>query len=274
MSITAKTGRVAINGVNYYYELHGKGEPLLVLHGGLMSIENLGPVLPALAQHRLVIAVDLEGHAHTPLGDRPYKLETQGDDMAELVKQLGHPQVDVLGYSLGGGIALRMAIQKPQSVRRLALVSVPYSDDAFYPEIKAQQAYVNADAVPMMKDTPMYKTYLANAPKPEDFPKLLDTVGNYMKQKYEWSAEVKAIQVPVMLVYGDSDMFQPEHAIKFYQLLGGGLKDAGWQRENMSKHRLAIIPDATHYDVTDSPLFVPTLLPFLAGKTEGQAPKQ
>jgi pimeloyl-ACP methyl ester carboxylesterase len=228
-----------------------------------MSIENLGSMLPALAQHRQVIAVDLEGHAHTPLGDRPYKLETQGDDMAELVKQLGHPQVDVLGYSLGAGIALRMAIQKPESVRRLVLVSAVYSDEGFYPEIKAQQAYVNAAALPMMKDTPMYKTYVENAPKPEDFPKLLDTIGASMKEKFDVSAEVKAIKVPVMLVFGDSDMFPPEHEIKFYQLLGGGLRDAGWQREHMSKHRLAIIPDATHYDITDSPLLVPTVLPFL-----------
>jgi pimeloyl-ACP methyl ester carboxylesterase len=151
----SKTGRLAINGVDYYYEIYGKGEPLLLLHGGLMSLDMFGPVLPVLTKNRQVIAVDLEGHARTALGDRPYKLETQGDDMAELVKQLGHEKLDVIGYSLGGGVALRMAIQQPQRVRRVVLVSVPYADDAAYPEIKAQQAYVNAAAAPMMMDTPM-----------------------------------------------------------------------------------------------------------------------
>jgi pimeloyl-ACP methyl ester carboxylesterase len=265
-----KTGRVTIHGVDYYYEIYGQGEPLLLLHGGLMSIEMFSPVLPAFTKNRQVIAVDLEGHARTPLGDRPYKLETQGDDMAELVKQLGHEKVDVIGYSLGGSVALRMAIQKPESVRRVVLVSVPYAGDSFYPEIKAQQAHVNAAAapMPMMKQTPMYELYAALAPKPEEFPRLLDTLGNYMRQNFDWSEEVQSLKVPVMLVYGDSDMFRPEHQIKFYQLLGGGLRDGGWQRENMSHNRLAILPGVTHYDIFDSPQLVPMVaLPFLDGKT-------
>lgn len=267
----AKTGRLTVNGVTYYYEVYGKGEPLLLLHGGLGSIEMFGPSLPALSKGRKVIAVDLEGHGRTPLGDRPYKLESQGDDMAELVKQLGHESVDVLGYSMGGGVALRMAIQKPASVRRLVLVSTPYSDDGFYPGIRAQQTQVSAAAAPMMKDTPMYKTYAALAPKPEDFPKLLDTLGGFMRQKYDWSADVKTLKMPVMLVYGDSDMFKPEHEIKFYQLLGGGLQDAGWQRETMSKNRLAILPDLTHYDIFTSPRLAATALPFLNGESDAKS---
>jgi pimeloyl-ACP methyl ester carboxylesterase len=268
----SKTGRLPINGVTYYYEVYGKGEPLLLLHGGLGSIEMFGPSLPVFSKGRKVIAVDLEGHARTPLGDRPFKLESQGDDMAELVKQLGHDQVDVLGFSMGGGVALRMAIQKPASVRRLVLVSTPYADDGFYPALRAQQMQVNAAAAPMMKDTPMYKTYAALAPKPEDFPKLLDTLGSAMRQKYDWSAEVKTLKMPVMLVYGDSDMLRPEHEIKFYQLLGGGLQDGGWQREGMSKNRLAILPDLTHYDIVDSPRLASTALPFLNGESEAKGP--
>jgi pimeloyl-ACP methyl ester carboxylesterase len=266
-----KSGRLTINGVTYYYEVYGKGEPLLLLHGGLGSLEMFGPTLPAFTKGRKVIAVDLEGHARTPLGDRPYKLETQGDDMAELVKQLGHEKVDVLGYSLGGGVALRMAIQKPASVRRLVLVSTPFSDDGFYPGIREQQKQVGAAAAPMLKDTPMGKTYAALAPKPEDFPKLLDTLGNAMKQKYDWSADVKTLKMPVMLIYGDSDMFRPEHEIKFYQLLGGGLQDAGWQRETMSQNRLAILPDLTHYDIFTSPRLAATAMPFLNGQSDAKS---
>ncbi|HMI92677.1 MAG TPA: alpha/beta hydrolase, partial [Polyangiales bacterium] len=215
--------------------------------------------------------VDLHGHGRTALGQRPFRLESIGDDMAELVKQLGHETVDVLGYSLGGEIALRMAIQKPASVRRLVVVSASYSEDGFYPAMRAQQAQVNAAAALMMKDTPMYKTYVALAPKVDDFPRLLDTLGNLMRQKYDWSAEVKQLKMPVMLVYGDADMFRPEHEIKFYQLLGGGLQDAGWNRETMSRNRLAILPDLSHYDIFSSPRLAITVLPFLNGQSDAKS---
>lgn len=268
----AKGGRLAVNGVDYYYEVHGKGEPVLLLHGGLGSIDMFRPgLLPALSAKRKVIAVDLQGHGRTALGDRPFRLESLGDDMAVLVKKLGHDRVDVLGYSLGGGVALRMALQQPERVRRLVLVSTPFSDDAFYPGIKAQQVALTADAAPMMKDTPMYKSYVAVAPKKEDFPRLIDTLGTYMRQKYDWSAELANLKAPTMLVYGDSDMFRPEHVVKFYQLLGGGLQDAGWQRETIAKNRLAILPDLTHYDIFTSPRLATTVLPFLDGKSDARS---
>lgn len=266
----AKTGRLAIDGIDYYYEIHGKGEPLLLLHGGLGSIDMFGPALAKLAETREVIAVDLQGHGRTALGDRPFKLESMGDDMATLVAELGRKQVDVLGYSMGGGVAFRMAAQHPQSVRRLAMVSTPFSDDGFYPGIRAQQNQVGAAMAPMMEQTPMYRSYIAVAPNKGEFPRLLDTVGNYMKQHYDWSADVAKLTMPTMLVYGDGDMFRPEHEIKFYQLLGGGLQDAGWQRETLSKNRLAILPDATHYDIFATPRLVATVLPFLDGKSDAK----
>lgn len=111
----------------------------------------------------------------------------------------------------------------------------------------------------------MYKSYVAVAPRPGDFPRLLDAMGAFMRQSYDWSADVKKLTMPVMLVFGDSDMIRPEHIVSFYQLLGGGLKDAGWQREHMSKNRLAILPDLTHYEVFASPAFATTVLPFLNG---------
>jgi pimeloyl-ACP methyl ester carboxylesterase len=262
----AKSGRVAINGINYYYEIHGRGEPLLLLHGGLFSVDLMRPIIPALAKHRQVIGVDLQGHGRTDLGSRPISLIDSGNDLSVLLSKLGYGQVDVLGYSFGGGAGLRLAIQHPAQVKRLVVVSAPYAQDGFFPEMLPQQAAVSGAIADMMKETPMYKSYASVAPRPQDFPKLLDRMGEYMRTPYDWSADVKTLKVPVMLVYGDSDMIRPEHMVSFYQLLGGGLKDAGWQREHMARNRLAILPNLTHYETGLSPEMARTALMFLDGE--------
>ena len=258
------SGYVAANGVSYWFEIHGKGEPLVLLHGGLTWTQAFGPMLAELAKHRRVIGIDLQGHGHTTLGDRktvdPVDI---GRDLATIVQKLGLRQVDAMGYSFGGMVALQFAIQNPTLVRKLVVVSAPYSRTGWYAEMLPQQAAVNASMADQMKDTPMYKGYAAIAPRPQDFPKLLDAMGVLMRTDYDWSAQIRQLQMPVMLVYGDADMVRPEHMVEFYHLLGGGLRDAGWQRENMSKNRLAIIPDRTHYDIGDSTILAETVLPFL-----------
>jgi pimeloyl-ACP methyl ester carboxylesterase len=263
----AESGRVEANGVNYYYEIHGQGEPLLLLHGGLGSIEMFGPVLPMLVEDRRVIAVDLHGHGRTPLGDRKISLIDIGDDMALLLNELGHQEVDVLGYSFGAGVGFRLAVQHPEMVRRLAIVSAGFAQEGYYPEMLPQQAQVGAGMAEMMKDTPMYRSYAAVAPNPDEFPELLDRMGELMRTPYHWADDAKELTMPVMLVYGDSDMFRPEHIVEFYQLLGGGLRDAGWMRENMSQNRLAILPDLTHYEIFMAPAMVRAVLPFLSGES-------
>jgi len=263
----ARTGYVRANGIDYYYEIHGQGEPLLLLHGGLGSIQMFGPVLPLLARERQVIAVDLHGHGRTTLGDREVSMVDMGDDLATVLRELGYSQVDVLGYSMGGGVAFRLAAQHPRLVRRLALVSAGFSRDGFYPELLPMQAQVGAGMAEMMKETPMYQSYVAVAPRPEDFPRLLDRMGDLMRRPYDWSGDVQKLTMPVMLIFGDSDMYRPEHVIRFYQLLGGGQRDAGWGREHMSRNRLAILPNLTHYEMFMSPALVATALPFLDGET-------
>jgi pimeloyl-ACP methyl ester carboxylesterase len=261
------SGYIAANGVDYWFEIHGKGEPLLLLHGGLMWTGAFGPTLMKLAETRRVIGVDLHGHGHTALGARSkISLVDIGRDLAVVVQKLGLRQADVMGFSFGGLAALQLAFQHPSLVRRLVVVSAPYARNGFFAEMLPQQAAVGAAMADGMKETPMYKGYVAIAPRPQDFPKLLDAMGELMRTPYDWSAEVKKLSMPVMLVFGDSDMIQPDHIVSFYQLLGGGLKDAGWMREHMSKNRLAILPDVTHYEAGSAPTLVPTVLPFLNGQ--------
>jgi pimeloyl-ACP methyl ester carboxylesterase len=262
------SGYIAANGVDYWFEIRGKGEPLLLLHGGLMWSETFGPTLTRLAETRRVIAVDLHGHGHTALGKRPnISLVDIGRDLAVVVEKLGVRQVDAMGYSFGGGAALQLAFQRPELVRRLVVVSAPYAQNGFFAEMLPQQAAVGAAMFEQMKEHPMYKGYAAIAPRPEDYPKLLDAMGALMRQPYDWSESVRKLTMPVMLVYGDADMVRPEHVVSFYKMLGGGLKDAGWMRENMSVNRLAILPDLTHYEVGAAPILAETVLPFLSGRT-------
>ncbi|HLU68651.1 MAG TPA: alpha/beta fold hydrolase, partial [Kofleriaceae bacterium] len=256
---------MAVGGVDYHYEVYGEGEPLLLLHGGLGSTGMFVPVLPLIAEGRQVIGVDLHGHGRTALGDRPFTLPAMGDDLAAVLEELGYEKVDVLGYSLGAGVGLRLALQHPERVRRLALVSAGFARHGFYPEILAAQGQVSGAALEAMKQTPMYQSYVAIAPRPDDFPKLLDRMGALMKEPYDFSADVKKLTAPTILIFGDSDMYRLEHMVEFYKLLGGGQRDAGWVGEHMAKNRLAILPGRTHYDIFLAPEMVRTARRFLDG---------
>lgn len=258
---------VEAGGIMYWCSVSGEGEPLLLLHGGLGSFAMFGPVLPILGEGRRLIGIDLLGHGHTELGSRSVNVIEMGDDTATVLRELGFEQVDVLGYSLGAGVALRLAAQHPAMVRRLVLASAPFSPDGFYPEMRPMQAQVGAAMFEYMKDTPMYTAYAAEAPRPEDFPRLLDAMGAYMREDYDFSAYVAKLEMPVMLAFGDSDMVSLDHVVEFYKLLGGAQRDAGWGREYMAKNRLAIIPDVTHYEAFGSPAMARAVMPFLNGES-------
>ena len=254
-----------VNGINLYYEIHGEGSPLVLLHGGLGSGEMFGPILGTLAANHRVIAVDLQGHGRTADVDRPISVVTMGDDIAALVSHLGVGPVDLVGYSLGGGVALQCASRHPEIVRRLVLVSANVRRDASYAAILGQQGQLNAASAAFMKDTPMYELYMRVAPRPEDFGRLLDKMGEAMAQDFDFSDEVRGLRVPTLFACADADMFPPSHAVEAFALLDGGQRDGGWMGEGRPKggHALAIIPGATHYDVFASPLLAATALAFL-----------
>jgi pimeloyl-ACP methyl ester carboxylesterase len=264
MSKQAKTlGRyAAVNGLQLYYEIHGAGQPLLLLHGGLGGTIMFAAILPLLAESRQVIAVDLQAHGRTADIDRPLRFGLMGEDIALLVGQLGLENAHVMGYSLGGGVALRTAIQHPEAVKKLVLVSTPFSQDGWYPEVVAGMAQLSGAAAESMRETPMYQSYARVAPSPENFPALLDKVGELLRQKYDWSNDVAALKMPTMLIYGDADSIPPAHAVRFFELLGGGQRDAGWDGAGMSSARLAVLPATTHYNIL-SPALVPIVTPFL-----------
>ncbi len=263
-----------VNGINLYYERHGSGRPLVLLHGGLGSGEMFGPILPTLAADHEVIAVDLQGHGRTADIDRPLSDKHMADDIAALIDHLGLDRPDVVGYSMGGGVAFFTAVHHPEKVGRLVMASANIRHDAIYPEMLAQQGQVNAAAVEFMKDTPMYELYQRVAPRPEDFGRLLDKIGAFMNEEakgFDYSDEMRSLQVPTMIVCADADMAPPSHYVDAFKLLDGGLRDGGWMGEGRPKggHALAILPGLTHYNIFASPLFAAVVLDFLDEASSG-----
>ena len=259
-------GYALVNGINLYYEIHGEGGfPLILLHGGLGSIGmfEVGGVLSQLAARRQVIGVDLQAHGRTADVDRPMRLETSADDIAALIKHLGFEQADVMGYSMGGAVAIQTAIRHPEVVRKLVAVSVPFRRDGWYPEVLAGMSQVGAAAAEPMKQSPMYQMYSQIAPRVEDWPVLLAKTGDMLRIDYDWTTQVATIQAPTMIVIGDADSIPVAHAAEFFGLLGGSKGDAGWDGSGMSKSRLAILPATTHYNSFMSPLLPLVVIPFL-----------
>jgi pimeloyl-ACP methyl ester carboxylesterase len=254
-----------VNGLSLYYEEHGEGGvPLVMLHGGIGAGEQMAPLARELAAGRRVILVDLQGHGHTADVDRPLRAESMGDDVAALIEHLGAGQADVLGYSLGGEVALRAAIQHPGRVRRLVLISIAFMRDGSHPEVVAALDSFSPEAAEFLKQGPLYDLYTRLAPRPDDWPRFIAKTADMLHRDYDWGEEIGRVTARTMLVYADSDSVRPDHIVEFYGLLGGGLRDAGWDMSAQPEARLAILPGKTHYDVTDSPLVAPAVADFLS----------
>jgi len=259
-----------VNGLHLYYETYGAGEPLILVHGGFGSTGMFGANLPLLAEGRQVIAVELQGHAHTADIDRPLRYESMGDDIAALIQQLGLGRADLMGFSLGGGVALQCLIRHPEVVRKAVLVSTVYSRAGWLREHQEGMAAMGAQTAEFMRQTPLYTIYEAVAPRPQDWVTLNIKIGDLLRQEYDWSAAIPTIQAPVMLVVGDADGIHPSHYARFFELLGGGARDAGWDGSAMSIARLAVLPTLTHYNINIAPQLAETVIPFLDAPMPGE----
>ena len=259
-----ETGRAPVNGLQLYYEIHGAGEPLVLLHGGLGGIAMMAPLLPLLAARRRVIALDLQGHGHTPDIARPLRFERLADDVAGLLAHLGIAAADLVGFSLGGGAALRCAIQHPDAVRRLVLISAPFRRNGWYPEVLEAMAQMGPAAAETVRQGPLRQIY------PDvDWAALLTKQWDLLGRDYDWSQEVAGLAAPTLLVFADADSVRTAHALEFFALLGGGQRDAGLDGSARPAARLAVLPGSTHYDILFSPLLAPAVLAFLEAPAPG-----
>ncbi len=218
--------------------------------------------LPALAAERRVIAVDLQGHGRTADVDRPFSVETMADDVAGLIEHLGG-SADVLGYSLGGQVALQLAIRHPERVRNLVLVSIAFKRTGHHPEVLDAMDQMTPALAEMLKQSPVYELYARIAPRPEDFATMVAKTSALLKVDYDRTAEVAELATRTLLVYADADSVRPAHIAEFFGLLGGGLRDAGWDGSDQPSNQLAVLPGTSHYNVLASPLLVPAVLGFL-----------
>jgi pimeloyl-ACP methyl ester carboxylesterase len=237
-----KTGYASVNGLEMYYEIHGTGQPLVLLHGAFSAIgTSFDALVPSLAKTRQVIAFEMQAHGRTADIDRPLSMEQMADDTAAALRQLGIDQADFFGYSMGAGIALQVAIRHPEMVRKLVLAAVAYTLSGLHPGLMDGLAEMKPE---MMFGSPWHEEYLQIAPRPQDFATLFAKKTQMDRQIQDVPAEtIAAIKAPTLLIIGDSDIVRPEHAVEMFRLLGGGV--AG-DIAGLPNSQLAILPGTTH----------------------------
>ncbi len=260
-------GYALVNGLNMYYEIHGSGQPLVLLPGGFMTVEAMGEIVPLLAATRRVIAVELQGHGHTADIERPMRYELMADDIAALITLLGLERADIFGFSLGGGVGLQTAIQHPEVVRKLTLVSIAFKRDGWYPEVLAGMASISVEG---FAGTPVHEAYRKNSPRPEAWPTVVAKIRQLLSEDYDWAEGVAALKTPTLILVGDADSIRPAHAAEMFGLLGGGKADG--DLIGLPPSQLAVLPNTTHVGwappyhgiITRTQLLLPIITEFLA----------
>jgi pimeloyl-ACP methyl ester carboxylesterase len=238
----SETGYAPVNGLSMYYEVHGDGPPLILLHGAYMTAEMMGPLATGLAATRQVIVPEMQAHGRTADADRPITYEQMADDTAALARHLGFEQADVIGYSMGGGTALQLAIRHPALVRRLVVASAGFRYDAMPPEAIAMFPSITPE---MFAGSPMETEYQRLAPNPEDFPKLVEKLKTLDTTDFAWpDDDIRGIAAPTLIVLGDSDGVRLEHAVELFKLRGGGVMG---DLSGLPESQLAVLPGTTHF---------------------------
>ena len=259
-------GYAPVNGLNLYYEIHGSGDPLILLPGGFMTVEAMGEIVPKLAESRRVIGVELQGHGHTADTERELSFEMYGRRYCRPDQHLGLDRADVFGYSLGGGVALQTAIRHPEVVRKLAIASSAFKRDGWYPESLAGMAAISVEG---FAGTPIHEAYLQVSPSPEAWPAFVAKMRGLLTTDYDWAPGVAALTIPTLIMVGDADGLRLAHAVEYFSLLGGGRGDG--DLSGMSRSQLAVLPATTHVGwappyhgiMTRTELLVPIITEFL-----------
>ncbi|WP_226783114.1 alpha/beta fold hydrolase [Oceaniglobus trochenteri] len=255
--------RVAVNGMQMYYEVSGAGDPLIVLHGAYMNIPSMGEIIPMLAQTHRVYALEFQGHGRTTDIDRPITYPGLADDVAAFMDAVGIEKADVFGYSMGAAAALRLAIDYPGKVDQLVAASVAYDSEGWQP---AFRAFIPQMTVEMFLDMPFAAEYRELAADPEGFPALVEKLIALEHEPMAWGEAVEALETPVLLITGDADVATLEHTVSMFRLLGGGgMGDMG---QPLPASRLAVMPATSHTAVISQPALLHGFIePFLQGET-------
>lgn len=261
MSTLSSTGKVPVGGAEIYYEIHGDGPPLVLLHGGVDPSQTFGAPLAAMARTHQVIAIHLRGHGFSTDSDAPWSAEAMADDVAAVLRQLGIGRARVMGYSLGAGVALQVAMRHPELVEKLVSVSVAFSTDGDYPE--GRQAFAEMPAMAAEIGKQIAASPLGELYPDVDWERLMRKTGEMNQPERDWSEGIRAITAPTLLVFADADAIRPEHMVAFWKLLGGGQRDAGLDGSQRPLSQLAILPGTTHYSLIQSPLLTEVATAFL-----------
>lgn len=238
----ADSGFVPVNGIKVYYEVYGEGKPLVLLHGAFMDIQmNWGQLIPELSKTRKVIAIEMQGHGHTPFSDRKMTLANMASDVEGVMDHLKVESADVVGYSMGGSVAYQLITQSPKRVNRLVIISSTYKSSGWLPAVSEGFKAMTPE---VLMNSPLKTAYDAVAPDKTKWAPFLEQMLTFIKTPFDMGdANIAKITSPVLLISGDNDGLDKVELMKTYQLFGGGVSA---DLAPMPKSHLAIVPSQSH----------------------------
>ena len=241
-STPADSGYVPVNGIKVYYEVYGEGRPIVLLHGAFYTIDmNWGQLIPDLSKTRKVIAIEFQGHGHTPFSDRKLSIATLASDVEGVMDYLKIDSADVAGYSMGGSVAYQFAVQSPKRLRKLVIISSTYKTDGWLPIVNSAFKKFKPE---FFDNTPFQTGYDAVAPDKAKWTNFLKQMLDFVKVPFNvGDSNIAKIAAPVLIISGDNDGLDKIELMKTYQLLGGGVTA---DLQPMPKSHLAIVPSQGH----------------------------